>query len=109
MRQQLSDFAKGLEAYKRLGLSFENVSSSEAGSSSSSSNNIRVVFTLINAASPGRRYCFDVHVSPTDDSYAISACEPPVAALPELVRELNASNKFSHFVQQMRRAFKKLP
>ena len=100
MRHQLAEFARGLDAYKRLGLAFENVVG-EAGAS----NNIRVVFTLIHPTDPARRYCFDVHVSPTDDSYAVTACLPPVAALEHLVSQLNATNQFSVFVQQMRQEF----
>ena len=100
VRHQLAEFARGLDAYKRLGLAFENVVG-EAGTS----NNIRVVFTLIHPTESTRRYCFDVHVSPTDDSYAVTACQPPVAALERLVSQLNATNQFSVFVQQMRAEF----
>ena len=104
MRQQLNDFARGLDAYKRLGLTFENV----AGAGGVESNNIRCVFTLVDAAAPARRFCFDVHVSPADDSYAVSACEPAVPALARLVEQLNATNDFARFVQQMRREFRAL-
>lgn len=103
MRQQLADFAQGLDAYKRLGLAFENVS---GGGASGPSNNIRVVFTQLDPAAPQRRFAFDVHVSPVDDAYAIPACEPAVASLPSLVAALNASNDFARFVQAMRREFK---
>ncbi len=100
MRHQLADFARGLDAYKRLGLAFENVVG-ETGAS----NNIRCVMTLISAADPAQRFCFEVHVSPTDDTYAVTSCQPPIAALPSLVAQLNATNQFSHFVQLMRREF----
>lgn len=100
VRHQLAEFARGLDAYKRLGLAFENVAG-EAGTS----NNIRVVFTLIHPTDPAKRFCFDVHVSPTDDSYAVTSCLPPVAALEGLLAQLNATNQFSVFVQQMRKEF----
>ncbi len=100
MRLQLTEYARGLDAYKRLGLAFENVAG-EAGAS----NNIRCVMTLISASDPSARHCFEVHVSPTDDTYAVTACQPPVAALPALVAQLNATNQFSHFIQLMRREF----
>jgi Chromosome segregation protein Spc25 len=103
VRQQLSDFARGLDAYKRLGLAFENVASADG-----SSNNIRVVFTLLDASCPERRCCFEVHVSPADDSYAITACDPAVADLPSMVAQLNATNQFAHFVQRMRGEFQAL-
>jgi hypothetical protein len=35
----------------------------------------------------------------------VRACEPEVAALPALVRQLNATNDFSAFVRAMRREF----
>jgi len=101
VRHQLSEFAKGLDAYKRLGLAFENV----VGGSGASDNNIRVVMTLINPRDPAQRYCFEVHVSPSDDTYAVTSCQPPIAALPALVAQLNATNQFSHFIQYMRREF----
>ena len=100
VRQQLADFARGLDAFKRLGLEFENV----AGAG----NNIRVVFTRVDARDAARRFVFDVFVSPTDDSYAISGCEPPVPALSELAAQLNASNNFAGFVQLMRVEFKRM-
>ena len=100
MRHQLTEYARGLDAYKRLGLVFENVAG-EAGAS----NNIRCVMTLINPSDPGARYCFEVHVSPSDDTYAVTSCQPPVAALPTLVAQLNATNQFSVFIQLMRREF----
>ena len=100
VRNQLTEFARGLDAYKRLGLAFEN---SEGGVASS--NNIRCVMTLINPADPEQRYCFEVHVSPVDDAYAVTACQPPLPALPALVAQLNATNQFSHFIQLMRREF----
>ena len=100
MRHQLTEYARGLDAYKRLGLAFENVAG-EAGAS----NNIRCVMTLISASDPAARHCFEVHVSPSDDTYAVTACQPPVAALPALVAQLNATNQFSQFIQLMRREF----
>ena len=100
MRHQLIEYARGLDAYKRLGLAFENVAG-EAGASS----NIRCVMTLISASDPGARHCFEVHVSTSDDTYAVTSCQPPVAALPALVAQLNATNQFSHFIQLMRREF----
>lgn len=102
VRQQLADFARGLDAFKRLGLEFENV----AGAAGS--NNIRVVFTRIDPRDPARRFVFDVAVSPADDSYAISACNPPVQALSELTARLNSDNNFAAFVQLMRIEFKNL-
>ena len=100
VRHQLTEYARGLDAYKRLGLVFENVAG-EAGAS----NNIRCVMTLINPSDPGARFCFEVHVSPSDDTYAVTSCQPPVAALPTLVAQLNATNQFSVFIQLMRREF----
>ena len=101
MRQQLLESSRGLDAYARLGLAFEDVAA-EPGAAAG--NNLRVVFTLIDPAAPARRFTFNVHVS-ADDTYAITACEPRVAALPALLEQLNATNAFSAFVQQMRREF----
>jgi hypothetical protein len=100
VRQQLADFARGLDAFKRLGLEFENV----AGAG----NNIRVVFTRVDPRDAARRFVFDVFVSPADDSYAISGCEPTVPALAELASQLNVTNNFAAFVQRMRVEFKAL-
>jgi hypothetical protein len=99
VRQQLADFARGLDAFKRLGLDFENV----AGAGS----NIRVVFTRVDAADAARRFAFDVAVSPSDDTYTVLGCDPPVPALADLVAQLNASNNFAAFVQRMRAEFKR--
>ena len=99
MRQQLLESSRGLDAYARLGLAFEDVAT-EPGAG----NNLRVVFTLVDPAAPARRFCFNVRVS-QDDTYAITDCEPRVAALPALVDQLNATNLFSTFVQSMRREF----
>lgn len=103
VRGQLLDFSRGLEAYKRLGLAFENVAA-DGGAT----QNIRVVFTLLDPRDAARRFEFDVRVSASDDAYAVSGCAPPVAALEGLVEQLNASNDFARFVQQMRREFKAL-
>jgi hypothetical protein len=100
VRQQLADFARGLDAFKRLGLEFENV----AGAG----NNIRIVFTRLDAADAARRFVFEVHVSAADDTYTISACEPLVPALADLVTQLNLTNNFAGFVQRMRIEFKTL-
>jgi hypothetical protein len=100
VRQQLADFARGLDAFKRLGLDFENV----AGAG----NNIRVVFTRLDPADVTRRFSFDVHVSSVDDSYTISSCLPPVPILADLVAQLNSTNNFAGFVQRMRAEFKAL-
>ena len=93
-------FARGLDAFKRLGLEFENV----AGAG----NNIRVVFTRLDPRDAARRFVFDVFVSPADDSYAISGCEPAVPALGALAAQLNVDNNFAAFVQRMRVEFKGL-
>ena len=102
MRQQLLESSRGLDAYARLGLAFEDVAGEAGGAAGG--NNLRVVFTLVDPAAPSRRFTFNVHVS-ADDTYAITACEPPVATVPALVEQLNATNAFSAFVQQMRREF----
>lgn len=97
MRYQLQELTKGIEFYKRLGLSFEKITE----------DNLRIVLTQIDHANPGRRFTFTVRMS-ADERYDVVECDPPVAALQQMLAQLNADNDFSKFVQLMRREFKAL-
>jgi hypothetical protein len=60
--------------------------------------------TLIDAARPDRKFCFNVRVT-AGDVYEVDGVEPPVAGVADLVADLNTGNNFSFFAQRMRRAF----
>jgi hypothetical protein len=97
VRLELQELSRGLECFRRLGLAFEKLAD----------DRLRLVFTLIDAARPQRRFCFTVKMTESD-AYAVDEVDPPVAALDGMVRLLNESNDFSRFVQGMRREFKAL-
>lgn len=94
---ELQELSRGLDCYRRLGLAFEKLAD----------DRLRLVFTLVDAARPQRRFCFTVKMTEAD-AYAVDECDPPVAALEGMVRLLNETNDFSRFVQGMRREFKAL-
>ncbi len=97
MRYKLQELSKGIEFHKRLGLSFEKIDDDA----------LRLVFTLIDPRDPGRRFSFSLRTD-DKDAYVVSECDPPVAGLADMVKELNATTDISRFVQLMRREFKKL-
>lgn len=88
---------RGLHAFLRLGLSFERVGA----------DRLRLVFTLIDPCDTERPFAFDVFINP-DEKYEVTGCAPLLPCLDELIEELNTSNAFSTFVQNMRGAFKEL-
>ncbi len=99
VRYKLQELSKGVEFYtKRLGLSFEKIDADA----------LRLIFTLLDPRDPGRRFSFTLRATETD-AYTVDECDPPVAALPELLAQLNGEgNDLARFIQLMRREFKRL-
>jgi hypothetical protein len=99
VRYKLQELSKGVEFYtKRLGLSFEKIDADA----------LRLIFTLLDPRDPGRRFTFTLRATETD-AYTVDECDPPVAALPDLLRQLNAEgNDLARFIQLMRREFKRM-
>jgi len=96
-RYELQELTRGLECYQRLGLSFEKLSD----------DRLRLVFTLIDAADPNRRFFFTVRMNDSD-AYTVDECSPPIDAMADMVRALNENNDFSKFVQLVRKEFKRI-
>ena len=69
---------------------------------------LKLVFTQIDASAPGREFAVEVRVK--EEAYESTACSPPLAAgeLEGMVSELNADKNFSAFVRNVRKAFRKL-
>ena len=92
-----NELSKGVTFYKeRLGLSFERMPD----------NSLSFRLTLIDPENPARPFSFAILVN-AKDRYEVLRCEPRVDYESQLVN-LNESNNFSTFVQQMRRLFKKM-
>jgi hypothetical protein len=92
-----NELSKGVTFYKeRLGLSFERMPD----------NSLSFRLTLIDPENPVRPFSFAVLVN-GKDRYEVLRCEPRVD-YESLLVNLNETNNFSTFVQQMRRLFKKL-
>ena len=92
-----NELSKGVTFYKeRLGLSFERMPD----------NSLSFRLTLIDPENPGRPFTFAVLVN-SKNRYEVLRCEPRVD-YEALLNNLNETNNFSSFVQQMRRLFKKM-
>jgi hypothetical protein len=79
---------------------------------------LRLVFTQVDARAPARPFCFAVAAEEEGEGegaagrakasapvYRVTRCEPEVAELPALRARLAASGDFAAFVKGMRRAF----
>jgi hypothetical protein len=91
------ELTKGVVFYKKLGLEFHRMGD----------DRLKLIFTMVDAASPEREFSFDVYVN-GEDVYEVEQCEPAVPTLPELLAKVNADNDFSAFVRAMRQQFKAL-
>jgi kinetochore protein Spc25 len=92
-----NELSKGVTFYKeRLGLSFERMPD----------NSLSFRLTLIDPENPARPFSFAVLVN-SKNVYEVLRCEPKVD-YDTLLGQLNKTNDFSAFVQQMRRLFKKM-
>ncbi|CAI5722500.1 unnamed protein product [Hyaloperonospora brassicae] len=98
LKQQLHDLKQGLAMYQKLGLVFEH----------SEVNRIVIRFTQIDAQDPSREFSFRITINPITDRYIVDNCNEEVAALDELVTNLNESGDLARFVRSMRRQFKQL-
>ena len=88
----------GIQLYQqRLGLQFDKVGD----------DRLRLTFTMLDPNRAERAFWLEVRVT-AGDRYVAEQCEPPVADLPMLTEQLNASNDFSAFVRTMRHRFKAL-
>mmetsp|Transcript_62580 Transcript_62580/g.116391 ORF Transcript_62580/g.116391 Transcript_62580/m.116391 type:complete len:219 (+) Transcript_62580:62-718(+) len=101
---EASEIDSFLSTYsERLGLSLTRVAP----------KTVRVRFTLIDKERPDREYCFNLSVADEESAsrprYAVSACQPPVERLADLLATLNrdagSAAGFSAFMCGMRRAF----
>ncbi|CAI5722532.1 unnamed protein product [Hyaloperonospora brassicae] len=88
----------GLAMYQKPGLVFEH----------SEVNRIVIRFTQIDAQDPSREFSFRITINPITDRYIVDNCNEEVAALDELVTNLNESGDLARFVRSMRRQFKQL-
>lgn len=91
----IRELQKSLSFYRKFGLNFEKVANQK----------LRLTFTLIDPRDHAREFWFSLQVN-GHDQYRVDECSPPVEALPMLLANLNASNDFSAFVIEMRKAFK---
>lgn len=93
----MNELSRGISFYRRLGLDFEKINDDK----------LRLVFTQIDPSDPDRQFRFNVRITDAD-VYEVEGCDPPVPGLDALIKELNAANDFSRFVQLMRQRFKQL-
>lgn len=94
---QLNELTRGVAAYRQLGLDFERAGDDQ----------LRLIFSQIDAADPSREFWFGVSVD-DGDRYQVQGCHPtlPDAVVDPMLAELNSTNNFTGFVYAMRRAFK---
>lgn len=77
-------------------------------SSTVEEDNLQLVFTRVDPKYPHREFSFTI-CSRSPEQWEVTSCEPPVPALEEHLRQLNAHPRgFSHFVRSMRNAFKQI-
>lgn len=80
---------------KRLGLKLRQTS-----------NELVFGFTQIDPSDPQREFQFSLRIS-EDDKFHVTACDPPLPSLTQLVSNLNATNNFAQFVKRIRNEFVK--
>ena len=68
---------------------------------------IRFIFTQVDAAEPLREFSFALTTAADADQgeYNVFDCQPPVARLPQLLSQLNATTDLNSFVKAMRQEF----
>lgn len=60
-------------------------------------NRLLFIFTLIDPAAPKREFSFVVDVA---QQYKVPQCDPPLAAMPALVQQLNEDRDLHGFLKQ---------
>ena len=89
-----NELSKGVSYYReRLGLSFERMPD----------NSLSFRLTMIDAENPERPFVFAVLVN-KNNKYEVVRCQPQVS-YDKMLLELNETNNFGKFVQQMRAKF----
>ena len=91
----MQELLGGQAMFERLGLRFD----AQVG------ENVRVIFTQIDPAAPGREFVVGVSVNDADD-FELRECTPAIPDMAQLLDEVNASADFSRFVQKCRAQFK---
>ncbi|GFZ49559.1 Probable kinetochore protein SPC25 [Saitozyma sp. JCM 24511] len=79
-----------------LGLRIEGVKADE----------LLMRFTLLDPSDPEREFSMIIDVSKHE--YTVPNCSPPLSALPELLRQLNADRDLYSFIKRVRKAFRAL-
>ena len=91
----VAELQKSLSFYRKSGLNFERFDDRQ----------LKLTFTLVDPRDHARPFSFFLLVN-SHDQYEVEGCSPPIAALPEMLATLNATNDFSAFVVGMRQQFK---
>ncbi len=91
----MQELLGGQAMFARLGLRFE----------CKSGDNVRMVFTQIDATAPGREFVVGICVSASEE-FELRECSPPIASMSDLLEQLNATSDLALFVRQCRAAFK---
>ena len=95
LQYAMQELLGGQAMFERLGLRFD----AQVG------ENVRVIFTQIDPAAPGREFVVGVSVNDADD-FELRECTPAIPDMPQLLDEVNQTADFSKFVQRCRAHFK---